>query len=624
MAVWKVVGGKAHSRNFCDTDYVKLIVIGSFVLLSVLMTILVFSEYGKSLNSSLLFLIPQIYYIPIIFLSIWYPKRSAQATILIVIAFMATIAYYNTFEISIDPFVAGLNAAIYLWVIIATTHLAHTSGLISLKYLNFFNNANAGLIIFDKETGAVTDINQKAAEIFGSCVQDVIGRKPCEFNDVISKDNMCLSGIVFESGDFKDKKFTFNSKSGGLITVLASCVNNSLQNTVECTVVDITKQEAENKNISTERQRLLDFVNSSRDLMFVLDEKGSLLKFIRAEDSGDEGEFDDVIGKTLQNIIETPKEQEYLTLIKTVMDEGRTIPFDAEVILKGKKRVFFAIFGPYVDLNGDTKGIIGTLHEKNKKRKDSYESLIREFETRRWNSFVNTAAHELRTPLQPVLGYLHLLLDEPQLSGINEGSVQILRKCLVSVERECSIVEKMLEAGIMNSCTVRLLLSDVVLSEIIHDVISIGGYSLEAEISVDIPDLLTIRADRDRIYQVFEGIISNAIKYNSFPRKLDVSYEGDDKTHKIIFRDNGMGIPSDSFENIFEPFYITHPDKLSREYGRIGLGLSIARKYVRVHGGDISVLSTEGKGSTFVVTLPKEIPDLCDEARSISNTKNSD
>ncbi|MBN2733974.1 MAG: PAS domain-containing protein [Methanomicrobiaceae archaeon] len=610
MAIINKVNGKKFTNNINDTDIVKIFIIASFLLLSTLITFFVFSEYGQDINSSFLFLFPQLYYIPIILLSIWYPKKSIQATILMIAGFLAIITYYYSIGIRIDPFIAGLNAAIYLWVVIATTQIAHNSGFINLKYLNFLKNANAGLLIINRKNHKIIEINQKIVDLSGYNREEIIGKTLTELSNLVFENNQNNPGINLITGDIKELKARLVKKSGETATVLISCRNNNSDNVIGFTVVDISKQESENISINEEKRKLLDFISSTQDLMFVLDEKGSIQKFQFINSTLEESDFEVFIGKSFSEIIENPGPSEYKAFTEEVLENGKTISFDAAIRLKGETRYFLVIFGPHNDSTGKITGIIGNLHEKEQNRKKSTQELVSEFEARRWNNFINTAAHELRTPLQPVLGYLNLLLEKPEQSGINEETIKILKKCLISVERECSIVERMLENGIINSYAVKLYLTDINLFEMINDIISISEYSSNYEILVDIPKNISIKADSDKIYQVFDGIISNAVKYNTDKKKVKISYNESETNHYIIFKDYGTGIPKNSLERIFEPFYISNSEKLSRKYGRIGLGLSIARKYINVHGGDISVDSSEGKGSTFTVSLPKEIIEI--------------
>jgi len=141
-------------------------------------------------------------------------------------------------------------------------------------------------------------------------------------------------------------------------------------------------------------------------------------------------------------------------------------------------------------------------------------------------------------------------------------------------------------------------------------VIDTSGYNTKAEVTLDIPEGLVMRADSDRLYSVLDSILSNAINYSKPPRKIHISYrEGAGGTeHMISVQDNGIGIPGNMFASIFEPFQLADAAKLSRKYDRLGLSLSIAKQIIQMHGGDIRVESTVNVGSTFTIHIPRELP----------------
>jgi signal transduction histidine kinase len=125
----------------------------------------------------------------------------------------------------------------------------------------------------------------------------------------------------------------------------------------------------------------------------------------------------------------------------------------------------------------------------------------------------------------------------------------------------------------------------------------------------DIPPGQSVSADMDRLYVVFDSIISNAVNYSKPPRTITIAYESApaDSEHRITIKDNGIGIDEAALPSIFEPFQLADAAKLSRRFDRIGLSLSIAKKIVQMHGGDITVTSTVNVGSTFAIHLPKEV-----------------
>jgi len=238
--------------------------------------------------------------------------------------------------------------------------------------------------------------------------------------------------------------------------------------------------------------------------------------------------------------------------------------------------------------------------------KQRFEDTI-QLDNERRRGIIITVAHELRTPLQPILGYLNLLVQDPEGFGILDDTKKILERCLVSVERERQIINQMLELSVLESGRLHLSYSKFPLSALVNSVLDTHGYFSKAEITLDIPDTLVIAADMDRLFGVFDSLLSNAINFSRPPREIAIFYRSgvDDNSHHISVRDNGTGISESAFSSIFEPFQLADAAKLSRRYDRIGLSLSITKKIMQMHGGDITVESTLNTGSTFTLHLPK-------------------
>ena len=273
------------------------------------------------------------------------------------------------------------------------------------------------------------------------------------------------------------------------------------------------------------------------------------------------------------------------------------------VTKSGNARVALLLTIPII-LRNEPAILINLLDISEKQR---FEDKI-QLDNERRRGIIITVAHELRTPLQPILGYLNLLVQEPKGFGISDDTKKILERCLVSVERERQIINQMLELSVLESGRLRLNYSKFPLLRLVHSVLDTNGYFLKAEITLDIPDTLSINADMDRLFGVFDSLLSNAINFSKPPRKITIFYrsEIDDGYHHISVRDNGAGISESAFSSIFEPFQLADAAKLSRRYDRIGLSLSITKKIMQMHGGDITVESTVNIGSTFTLHLPKD------------------
>jgi signal transduction histidine kinase len=209
------------------------------------------------------------------------------------------------------------------------------------------------------------------------------------------------------------------------------------------------------------------------------------------------------------------------------------------------------------------------------------------------------------------MGYLNLLTEDPEAYGVNEETRAILDRCAKSVDRERQIINQMLELSVLDSGKIPLKYSTFSVAGMLGAVVDAGGYATKADLVIDVPGDAFIDADENKISIVVDSMLSNAINYSKPPRKLRISYTsvpGDDY-HRIAIQDNGMGITEAQLDEIFEPFQLPDSGSISRKYDRIGLSLSIAKKYIQMHGGFISVDSIVNLGSTFTLHIPKQRPD---------------
>ena len=176
-----------------------------------------------------------------------------------------------------------------------------------------------------------------------------------------------------------------------------------------------------------------------------------------------------------------------------------------------------------------------------------------------------------------------------------------------AAEENYTRYQQVTELSVLDAGKIPLNYSIFSPDEMIQSIIDAGGYTTKADITVDIPPNLTFEADARKITTVIESMLSNAVNYSKPPRKIRISYQSNpsDKMHRIAIQDNGIGITNTKLDEIFEPFHLPDSGNNSRKYDRIGLSLSIAKKYVQMHGGYISVDSIVNLGSTFTIHLPK-------------------
>jgi PAS domain S-box-containing protein len=219
--------------------------------------------------------------------------------------------------------------------------------------------------------------------------------------------------------------------------------------------------------------------------------------------------------------------------------------------------------------------------------------------------FVATASHELRTPLAAVYGAAQTLrrhdfaLDE-------SGRARFISLIVDESERLGRIVNEILLANQLDAGRLELSGEPFNATELVDRVAEAARTHAPPGLALEVtapPSAPAVAADRDKVRQVLVNLIENAIKYSPDGGRIDVGVESDQEVVRFSVRDEGLGIPAEEQERIFEKFYRLDPD-MTRGVGGTGLGLYICSELVDRMGGRIWVESREGQGSTFFCELP--------------------
>ncbi|ROL58370.1 HAMP domain-containing histidine kinase [Bacteroidetes/Chlorobi group bacterium Naka2016] len=228
-------------------------------------------------------------------------------------------------------------------------------------------------------------------------------------------------------------------------------------------------------------------------------------------------------------------------------------------------------------------------------------SMIKKIENIK-RDLVANVSHELRTPLTAIKGYIETLEEEIPCEQFKY--IETIKK---NTERIIYIVDDLLNLVSLEDANARLFVTEVNLCELVQQVVPTFKHKLEEKnLKIEVicdDDFPNINADAFRLEQVFINLIDNAIKYSEKGTIRIELRKVDDETVKIIISDEGIGIPKEHQERIFERFYTVDKSR-SRKYGGTGLGLSIVKHIILLHDGNIQVESEEGKGTKFIIHLP--------------------
>ena len=221
------------------------------------------------------------------------------------------------------------------------------------------------------------------------------------------------------------------------------------------------------------------------------------------------------------------------------------------------------------------------------------------------DEFLATLSHELRTPLNAILGWADLLRRLPPDSPDQLRGLETIER---NARVQSQIIADLLDMSRIISGKVQLDMQQVLLGEIINAAVEVVRPSMEAK-NLHLRTMLDasgsyIRGDPGRLQQVMWNLLTNAVKFTPANGLIDVVMERLDSQVEVRVSDSGIGIRSEFLPLVFDRFRQADAST-TRRHGGLGLGLSIVKHLVEMHGGSVSVYSSgEGRGATFAVTLP--------------------
>ncbi len=222
----------------------------------------------------------------------------------------------------------------------------------------------------------------------------------------------------------------------------------------------------------------------------------------------------------------------------------------------------------------------------------------------RRDDFISIASHELKTPLTSLKGFTRLLsyMDRDRLQP--ERQETILQKMEQQIDRLTHLITDLLDVSKIQSGQLEYIEAPIAIDAFIKDIVEdMQQTTTTHKIVLHGTTEVVILGDAERLCQVFNNLMSNAIKYSPQAQNVDIYLSRSADAITVQVRDYGMGIPTTQQDKIFERFYRVSSENRKYVPG-LGMGLYITQEIVKRHGGTISVESQEGQGSTFSVTLP--------------------
>jgi two-component system phosphate regulon sensor histidine kinase PhoR len=299
-----------------------------------------------------------------------------------------------------------------------------------------------------------------------------------------------------------------------------------------------------------------------------------------------------VIGTRIWDGIRNPQ---IIQPLQEVLSDG--IPRSAEVLIAGRAndQVLELAAAPLRDGNGNLAGALTVLHDVTELRR--LQGIRKDF--------VANVSHELKTPVTAIGGLVETLIEDPQMDQVQRQ--HFLERLHAQNDRMIALVRDLLTLSRIETESYGLELDRVDLRAVVQDslrTLAPQAAQHDLHLATHLPEApLYVRTNDDAFRQIVDNLIDNAIKYTPGGGSIGVSLAQHDGWAECSIADTGVGIAEEEQERVFERFYRVDKAR-SREVGGTGLGLSIVKHLARAIGGDVSLRSRPGAGSTFTVRVP--------------------
>ncbi|WP_147802547.1 cell wall metabolism sensor histidine kinase WalK [Alkalicoccus halolimnae] len=353
---------------------------------------------------------------------------------------------------------------------------------------------------------------------------------------------------------------------------------------------DLTdKLQEANATTEGERRKLASVLMHMTDGVIATDKRGRvILVNHRAEEILDR-EQQEMVGQQMTRILSLDKFMKLDDLYR--FQDPLLLDFDTE----DEEMVIEANFSTITKDTGEENGVIAVLHDVTEQERVEEER----------REFVANVSHELRTPLTSMKSYLEALSDgalhDPEIAP------QFLNVTANETDRMIRLVNDLLQLSKMDSKDSNMSFQDIHAPQLINHVIDrfeMTTKNQDIQFKRKLPDEpITIQGDRDKLMQLLDNIVSNSVKYSPEGGTINVSLKVEKERIVVSVKDEGVGIPKENIEHVFDRFYRVDKAR-ARNLGGTGLGLAIAREIATAHGGNIWVSSDWGKGTTFSFSLP--------------------
>ncbi|ODS38324.1 hypothetical protein BEH94_09825 [Candidatus Altiarchaeales archaeon WOR_SM1_SCG] len=366
---------------------------------------------------------------------------------------------------------------------------------------------------------------------------------------------------------------------------------------------EVIERKRAEEEVRESESKLKSILSSMVDLVFGFDKNGRFVFYHSPRESLLYVPPEKFLGKTMPEVLPPGICEKFDDLFEKNKN-GKSGEFEYSLEIGGKIMWFSAKISP-IFFDGKFTGSVAVARDitEHKAAEDALKNAMQELKELDMmkDEFFTSAAHELQNPLTPVKAQSQLLLGD-YFGKLNEEQKKSVEMILASTNRIIKLTRDIMTVSRMRAGMLKFEMSENNICDIIESSIKdleISAGEKQIEIMKKYPGKLPVNCDRDRITQVMENLIENAIKFTPRGGKIIVEAKKIKNDIIVSVADTGIGISKENREKIFNTFF-----QISSKYGGTGLGLSICKTIIENHKGNIKVESELLKGSKFTFTLP--------------------
>ncbi|MGV1717518.1 aerobic respiration two-component sensor histidine kinase ArcB [Vibrio furnissii] len=429
--------------------------------------------------------------------------------------------------------------------------------------------------------------------------------------DQLEESRQRLSKLVSKLKDMRSRDQELNQKLQQNIVKLNQEIEERIkaEEAREEAMVDLENEVYQREKTQVElaeRTALLrSFIDASPDLIYYRNSKCEFSGCNRAMEELTGKRESDLVGLTPWDVYRKEIAQSIVETDQQVFDNNRSLTYEQWLEYPDGRKSYFELRKvPFYSKDGRHLGLVGFGRDitERKRHEESLEKASRDKTT-----FISTISHELRTPLNGIVGLSRMLLDT-QLDPEQRKHMQTINVSAVTLG---NIFNDIIDMDKFDRRKLELFPAPLNFEEFVAELESLSalmaeqkGLRFDLERLTDLPALVEV--DATRLRQVLWNLISNAMKFTkegSVVMSVSAEVEGDFSNIVMDIEDTGIGIPESELDKIFAMYYQVKSGKDNLHAVGTGIGLAVSRQLINLMGGDISVSSEEGFGSTFTVTI---------------------